>query len=768
MAVGSKIKGITIEFDGNTTKLGASLKKIQAETKKVDQALRQVDRSLRFNPGNTELLAQKQVLLRDKIKATEASLQQLRAAQAKLDADPSVDKTSADYMELRREIIKTENQLKRLQKEQRLVAAQMTRMGQASAGLKKLGTRLTTLGNQMRGLSIAAALVTAAMAGLAIKSSQYADQINTLAKQTGIGTRELQIYRGAAELVDVSVEDMAKGHAKLTKSMAAARKGTGDAADAFAQLGINVTDSNGELRNNQEVFAETIAALGEMDNATERDALAFAIFGKSAQKLNPLILGGSEALQHFTKRAEELGVILDQETLDAANAFKDTIDESKSLISMAGMKLGAALGQALLPMVEAVTNGLVRLSVWLSNLSPAGLRAVTVIGAIVAAIGPLLIAFGSMATGLSNILRLFSLLNAGAAAGGAAKAFSGLFAVIRSHPILLLVGALAALVGWIAKSGVSSEELQAKIEGFGQKIAEVIPKIVEALPTAITALVDAFTTAITAVIGALPTLLPAVVNAGIALFMGLVDALPSVIEALVSALPQIIDAIAAAIPVLIPALIEAGILLFTALVDAIPKIAKAIGKALPQIVKAVKSGLERTLPKVWDKIKDTAVGRFILMVKQIGDKIKAVKDKIVKPFQDAKEKVDKVVEGIKKFFPLKIGKLFTGMKLPHFKVSGSPPFGIGGKGEKPGISVSWYKKALNQPYLFDSPTFFGAGERGDEMLYGRKRLLQDIAAAVGSGGGGGATFNITVNGAPDPALFADQLVRQLKMRTRTV
>ena len=81
------------------------------------------------------------------------------------------------------------------------------------------------------------------------------------------------------------------------------------------------------------------------------------------------------------------------------------------------------------------------------------------------------------------------------------------------------------------------------------------------------------------------------------------------------------------------------------------------------------------------------------------------------------------------------------MKLPHFKVKGKAPFGIGGKGEKPGISVSWYKKAMQQPYMFTNATLFGAGERGDEMLYGRKALMKDIAEAVG-GGGGSIVMNV--------------------------
>ena len=82
---------------------------------------------------------------------------------------------------------------------------------------------------------------------------------------------------------------------------------------------------------------------------------------------------------------------------------------------------------------------------------------------------------------------------------------------------------------------------------------------------------------------------------------------------------------------------------------------------------------------------------------------------------------------------MKIGKIFSGMKLPHFSIKGSAPFGIGGKGVKPSISVSWYKKAMQEPYMFSNATLFGAGESGDEMLYGRRSLMNDITAATGGG-----------------------------------
>ena len=111
MALGGTIKGITIEFNGDTTKLGKAFTDINAKAEGVDRALKEVNRALKFNPHNTELLAQKQTLLKTKIAQTKEQLNALKAAQKTLDDDPAVDKTSQEYMKLKREIIEAESKL---------------------------------------------------------------------------------------------------------------------------------------------------------------------------------------------------------------------------------------------------------------------------------------------------------------------------------------------------------------------------------------------------------------------------------------------------------------------------------------------------------------------------------------------------------------------------------------------------------------------------------------------------------------------------------
>ena len=178
------------------------------------------------------------------------------------------------------------------------------------------------------------AAATAAVAGLFAftkDAAQWADDLNTLSKQTGISTEELQKFAYAADIIDVSTETMTSSLTKLTRNMqSAAEGGTSAAAKAFNDLGISVTDASGQLRDRQEVFYEAIEALGRIENVTERDAVAMDIFGRSAQELNPLILGGAETLKQLGDEAERAGLILDQTTLNGLNEFNDKIDLLKA------------------------------------------------------------------------------------------------------------------------------------------------------------------------------------------------------------------------------------------------------------------------------------------------------------------------------------------------------------------------------------------------------------------------------------------------------
>lgn len=402
------IKGITIEFQGDTTKLDKALRQIKNSTKDIDAELKQVNRALKFNPTSVELWRQKQDLLRQKIKETENNLKELKSIQAQMDAK-GVDKNSEAYRRVQREIIEAESKLKTFNAELRKIG--QVNLRAMSEQFKDMGNKLTAAGNAMRGISTAAAALAASIGALTVKSGKWADELNTMSKVYSIGTGELQKYSAAADLVDVSTEDIAKSHIKLEKQMTSASKGTGASAEAFEKLNVSVTNADGSLRDGDAVWQDTIKALGSMENETERDALAMQLMGKSAANLNPLIEDGGETYKQVADTLAKYNLdFVNQETLDQANEFNDAIDTIKMVGLVAFQQLGTQLAAYLAPALEKVVDLVGRLAAWFSNLSPRTQALIAAIAGVVAVVAPLLIGLGKVSFAISSILSLAATL----------------------------------------------------------------------------------------------------------------------------------------------------------------------------------------------------------------------------------------------------------------------------------------------------------------------------------------------------------------------
>lgn len=151
--------------------------------------------------------------------------------------------------------------------------------------LGKIDAKVLATTGVIVGLAVAAKKTADALADMTKGAAAGADAVLTESSVTGLSTRTLQELQYASEFVDVSVDTMTSSLSKLTRNMASARDGNAALMEQFAALGVEVTNTDGSLRNSKDVFDDVIDALGEMDNATERDAAAMALMGKSAQEI---------------------------------------------------------------------------------------------------------------------------------------------------------------------------------------------------------------------------------------------------------------------------------------------------------------------------------------------------------------------------------------------------------------------------------------------------------------------------------------------------
>ena len=168
------------------------------------------------------------------------------------------------------------------------------------------------------GLAITAIVkVTKAMIDMTKETAEAASEILRLSSVTGQSTDSIQEFDYAAEMIGVSSDRIRDSLKETTNKMQEARDGNEATAAAYAKLGVSITDANGNLRSAEDVFYDTIDALGQMENRTERDALAMDLMSESAQELNPLIDAGSGALKKYAAEAHEMGYVLDNESLTA-------------------------------------------------------------------------------------------------------------------------------------------------------------------------------------------------------------------------------------------------------------------------------------------------------------------------------------------------------------------------------------------------------------------------------------------------------------------
>lgn len=327
---------------------------------------------------------------------------------------------------------------------------------QLDAATEKLNGGFTVLKGAVASLAADAfRKLGSAMKDAVTDGAKYADEINTLSAQTSVSTETLQKYNYMSGLVDVDVNTIAKSMQRLTKSMSSAKDGTGATADAFSTLGVNVTDANGNLRDNEEVFNDVIKALGNMKNETERDAVGMQLLGKNATALNPLIEAGAEQINAWAKEAEDAGYIMSDDMIKGLVKVQDEFDRFDATIQ--GVKNGIAAGLA--PALERGTrrlNDMVRSNDWqkvgrdLGNLfsglidglewiiKNGGLVKGTIVG-IIAAFAAQKIA--SIVSGIGSITKALTAMNVAANANP--------YVLLAS----VLVGLIAGMVSWSKSLG---------------------------------------------------------------------------------------------------------------------------------------------------------------------------------------------------------------------------------------------------------------------------------------------------------------------------
>ena len=195
------------------------------------------------------------------------------------------------------------------------------------------------------GFALGAGLAAAGTAAaVGIKSAiDYADKLNDMNQRLGVSAEALSGWGYAAKQSGTDIDALGIGLKKLAKNMAEALDPKSTQGRLFESLGVSITDAAGKLRSVEDVLPEVATKFKELDNATLESALAMDLFGKSGTDLIEFLNQGGDGLAQFRDRARELGVELDGGTLQAADAFNDSLADLRTAVDGLWMQVAADL-----------------------------------------------------------------------------------------------------------------------------------------------------------------------------------------------------------------------------------------------------------------------------------------------------------------------------------------------------------------------------------------------------------------------------------------
>ena len=278
------------------------------------------------------------------------------------------------------------------------------------------------------------AIGVAAVAKFAKDNLDAADAMSKLSLRTGIAAPTLDKFRKVAELSDTSIEGLSKAFTILAKNSADAAEGSGPAADAFAKLGINVTDAGGKLRTTDAIFLDIADRFAQLADGTDKAALASDIFGsRLGSQLIPLLNSGGDAVRNMS-------TALTQDFADRAAVFNDRLENMQEQLQQLGLELTTAL----LPVLEALVGVFEQVGSAFSKL-PEPLQKITAsVIALSAAWGLL----GPIVAPLIGLLKGLAALKIGATIAGWAGAIGPLLAGLKALGALI-AAVFTGPVGWI-------------------------------------------------------------------------------------------------------------------------------------------------------------------------------------------------------------------------------------------------------------------------------------------------------------------------------
>lgn len=221
-------------------------------------------------------------------------------------------------------------------------------------GLRGVGSAAKTTSKAVLGIGVAATGVAAALAIATKKSLDYVDAIGKTAKRTGISTDLLQAFQQGAIEAGSSIEAAQKGLEKFTRSVGDASRGLKTQADIFKDMGVEIYDVNGNIRDMTSILFDTADGISELGSEASKATALANLFGRSGTQFQEIFKGGAEGIREFIEQGKQLGFIIGADGIATVEKLNDVMSQIKASAAGLANQLVVALAPAFLAIAESL------------------------------------------------------------------------------------------------------------------------------------------------------------------------------------------------------------------------------------------------------------------------------------------------------------------------------------------------------------------------------------------------------------------------------
>ena len=583
----------------------------------------------------------------------------------------------------------------------------------AGQSVDKVGKFVETAGNLAKAgftsTTTAVDVLTTAMNAYG-KSAGSADQIaNKLVRTQNLGKTTVDELASAmgkviptASSMGVNINNLTSGYVSLTKQGIATAEATTYMNSMFNELGDSGTTLGGVIKEKTgKSFQECMnsgMSLADVLQITKQYAdengIAYNELWSSAEagKAGLAILNGG--VDEFNKTVETMASDTDDvgEALEKLETPSVKAHKAINQIKNSGIELGTAFIGALAPTLEKVCGVVEKATTWFSSLDEHTKTMIATAMGIGAVASPVLIIGGKIISGIGSMVgKIGTAISTISSLSGSIGGLSGVLGAITS-PIGLVVVAITALIAIFVALYNTNEDFRNTVQAVWNDLKSVIETVLNAIKSFISTALNAIKSVFSTIWNAIKSVVTTVINA-----------IKSVISSVFNAIKSTI----------------------TSILNSIKSSFTSIWNGIKSTVSSVINGIKSTISSGMNGAKSTVTGV-----------LNGIKSSFTSIWNGCKSVVSGAISRIKSI--MNFSWSLPHLKLPHISISGSfsltPP-------SVPHFGISWYKKAMDSPFMFTQPTLFdvnpvtgtakGAGEAGDEIMYGHSNLMNDIQDAVG-------------------------------------